>query len=196
MTDESRDAALEEALLRLERDTEGPLTAWADARQAEVEAALRETTAGDRRRSVQVIEKAAGHRLRRRFGPGLAAAALAAGLGLGYFGRGMLKPERVERTTLGTEAPPSIPVHPGPTVDHYDFFAWSGGVDQQRYGLRVWNEGELRPVLEIDDLRKSLYEPTREQLELLRQAIRWEVWRQTKDGQSSELLFSASSSLR
>lgn len=196
MTEEP-DPALEEALRRLERDTAGPLAAWSDARQAEVEAVVRETTSADRGLSVRVIEEAAGRRPRRRFGPGLVAAGLAAGLALGYFGRGTFEreqPAQPDRTLLGGGRGASIAVHPPAAVDHYDFFAWSGGVDRQRYGLRVWNDGELDAALSVDGLTKSFYEPTPEERARLGPAIRWEVVAQDAYGSSLGTLFTASSS--
>jgi hypothetical protein len=196
MREAERDAELEQALRRLERDTEGGLGAWADAERADVDAAAREVSQAERAQAVRAFEDLAHPRRRPTWGLGLAAAALIAGVALGFTARGLLGGDEPQQPVLLGPGR-AVPLEPGPVVDRYDRFAWSnGGQEAQRYGLRVWNDGELEPVLSKDGLKEPAYAPSAAELASLGPAIHWEVVLQDGERRSLATLLSASASLR
>jgi hypothetical protein len=196
MSPEPRDDALDEALRRLEREVAEPLAAWSKAEQADVDAAIEEASAAERAAAVRAIQGLA-RPAKRPFGGLSLAAALAASIALGFLVRGQLGgadgDTRPERTPLGPGH--AVALEPGPLVERYDRFAWSSsGKAGMRYGLRVWNAGELEPALEVDGLTRPAYEPRPEELLRLGPAIRWEVVLQDADNRALSTLLSSSSS--
>lgn len=196
MSPEPRDEVLDEALRRLEREAAQPLAAWSKAEQADVDAAIEETSAAERAAAVRTIQRLA-RPAKRPFGALSLAAALVAGIALGFLVRGQLGgghgDERPGRVLLGPGHAEAL--EPGPLVERYDRFAWSAtGETGRRYGLRVWNAGELEPALAVDGLTQPAYEPKPEELLRLGPAIRWEVMLQDADNRALSTLLSASSS--
>jgi hypothetical protein len=200
MREAEHDAALEEALRRLERDTAGALGAWTDAERADVDAAAREVSRAERARAVHAFEELALVRRpaesRRRLSLA-AAAALVIGLLGGWLGRGVFQREMGPGPPilLGTGTERALaPVGP---VDRYDRFAWTKSSEGSRsYGLRVWSGEAQKPVLSVDLLTEPSYTLSAEEAASLGPAIRWEVLLQDADGGPVATLVSASASLR
>jgi hypothetical protein len=184
LKDAREDAALEETLRRLEQDTRPALEAWSQAERADLAAAERAIERADRAQALRTFQRLAGVE-RRPFGALGVAAALLVGLTLGFLGRGLFEsaPRSEGPRLLGEQALDILA--PEGSVAGYDRFAWSvRGSSVQRFGLRVWNAGELDPAIAVDGLTDFEYVPTAEELERLGPRIRFEVHLQTSDRQS------------
>lgn len=168
----------------LERETARALDQWTEDLQADLEASQAGATADDRAAALRVFEQeAAAPRPGRRRFAWLAAAGLVACLagGLALLGDGEA-PGKTP-TFLGEES--IVELSPQGPGDGYDRFQWKLNPDKPgSFVLRVWNTGDLEPVLTAEGLTESRYDPTPEQLERLGPSILWEIALVSLDGRT------------
>lgn len=171
---------------RVERDTADALAAWTEAQHLDLEEAREATSPSDRAAALRTLESLAEQPRRKTRLALLAAAGIVAVI-FGYYGLTGGGRDRSDGSVmLGGEA--FAELAPVGRVERYDRFAWTlKRVTPGHFGLRVWNAGDVEPVISIDDLVGNEYVPTTEELARLGASISWQVTLLSSEGRALDV---------